>query len=82
VSATTVPPPPRTGTYTEGAPLLRYLLPSTLRELASVIEYRQSQSSALRKLTLNGREALVDLLMAGHTPTVGWFLRNTQEETP
>jgi hypothetical protein len=71
--------PPRTGTYTVGAPLLKYLLPSTLRPLASAIEYRSRESSALCNLTPEGIDKFVDLLMSGGSPTIGFFQRYRQE---
>jgi hypothetical protein len=55
--------------------LLTRLDPGILRELAAVIEYRSPEATARRGLTPEGIERLADILLAGGTPTVGFWRR-------
>jgi hypothetical protein len=47
--------------------------PATLRELAAIIEHRQTRLRA--RLSAEKLEELADMVMAGRTPTIGWWRR-------
>ena len=55
--------------------VLTRLDPTVLRELAAVIEYRSPEATARRELSPEGIERLADILLAGSTPTVGFWRR-------
>ena len=57
------------------AQILDHLDPSTLRELASVIEGQDPERRALRELTPEGVERLAEILIAGGRPTAGFWRR-------
>jgi hypothetical protein len=50
--------------------------PTTLRELAAVIEWRCSGVEARRSLSEDGVRELADMLIAGERPTIGWWRRH------
>jgi hypothetical protein len=62
---------------------LEHLSPRVLRDLAAVIEARTPEVRARRALSAEGVERLADILLAGSTPTIGFYRRHTarQEET-
>lgn len=64
------------------ASVLQYLNPSTLRDLAAAIEYGSPKAKARRELTPEGIEKLAAILVAGGTPTAGFFRRYRRLETP
>jgi hypothetical protein len=51
------------------------LTPKTLRDLAGAMEGRTAAAEARRSLTPAGVDRLADILLAGSTPTVGFFIR-------
>jgi hypothetical protein len=51
------------------------LSPTTLRELASLIERRDPALVARRQLSPEGLERLAEILLAGSSPTVGFWRR-------
>lgn len=55
--------------------VLSHLSPRTLRDLASAIEYRRPEATAVGALTSEGVERLADILLAGDRPTIGFFRR-------
>jgi hypothetical protein len=57
---------------------LAHLDPQTLRDVATAIEARSPGSTARRRLTPEGVERLADILLAGDTPTIGFWQRYTE----
>ncbi|MHB8594330.1 MAG: hypothetical protein ACYDB3_08370, partial [Acidimicrobiales bacterium] len=51
------------------------LSPRHLRELAALLEARDPELAARRRLSAAGSERLADILLAGDRPTVGFYLR-------
>jgi hypothetical protein len=60
---------------------MAHLSPRILRDLAAAIEARTPGMRARRALTVEGIERLTDILLAGTTPTVGFWRRHTRTET-
>jgi hypothetical protein len=60
---------------------IAHLSPRTLRDLAAAIEARTPGMRARRALTAEGIERLADILLAGTTPTVGFYRRHVRTET-
>ena len=57
---------------------IAHLSPTTLRDLAAVIEWRSPAARARRELTPEGIERLADIYLAGSMPTCGFFLRHRE----
>ena len=56
--------------------LVEQFTPATLREMASAMEERAPIRVACRQLDAVGIDALAEMLLAGKTPTLGWWRRH------
>lgn len=54
--------------------------PGHLRDLAAVIEWRSPAARARRELTPEGVERLAEILLAGDTPTLGFWKRHRKAQ--
>jgi len=49
--------------------------PKALRDLAAAVEVQSPETRARARLSDEGRAELVDMLIRGDRPTIGWWLR-------